>query len=263
MFDRGTDHAPLRHSHLTAMSIRRAEIQRWGDDRLQVRAWRGSSTVALVSPLPGQRPVSPKSIRLMAVSLLQRGYDTAVTSALSPQEERSFREGGYVVRERLHLLRHALQELPTVEQPGRLHRAKRGDTPDLLATDNAAFGDFWRLDQAGLHDAIATTATTRVRVAKLEPANDRAKIVGYAVSGRSGATGYLQRLAVHPEHQGTGIGRDLVTDSLRWIRRRGGNRALVNTQEANERALALYVAAGFEPEPHGLAVLECKLVSET
>ena len=81
--------------------------------------------------------------------------------------------------------------------------------------------------------------------------------------GRLALDDPVQRLAVHPDHQGTGLGRDLVVDCLRWVRRRGGTKALVNTQEANERALALYTAMGFKPEKHGLAVLECDLTGAT
>ena len=239
--------------------MRRAEIQRWGNDRLRVRPWRGSNSVAIVSPLPGQPPVSVTTIRLTGASLHERGFERAVTSALTPAEERMFVAGGYTVRERLHLLHHDLTNLDAVQVPWRLHRARRSHTDDILGTDNAAFGEFWKLDVAGLQDAIAATPTARVRTAHATD-DGSSKIVGYAVTGRAGSSGYLQRLAVHPSHQGEGLGRDLVVDCLRWVKRRGGSRVLVNTQEANGRALALYTAMGFQPEPHGLAVLECELV---
>ncbi len=84
-------------------------------------------------------------------------------------------------------------------------------------------------------------------------------------TGRSSATtspaeagrlGYLQRLAVLPEHHGRGIGTTLIGDSLEWCVRKGCQSVLVNTQEANSRALALYEHLGFRSEPTGLAVLE-------
>ncbi len=65
----------------------------------------------------------------------------------------------------------------------------------------------------------------------------------------------MQRLAVHPSARGQGLGRSLVADVLRWMRRRGAARALVNTQQTNEAALALYVACGFRVLPEGLRVL--------
>lgn len=189
----------------------------------------------------------------------ERGYERAVTSALTPAEERLFVASGYTVRERLHLLHHDLRDPGEVSAPDRLFRAKRTETEEILTVDNAAFGEFWKLDHTGLQDAISATPTARVRTAKVQ-VDGRSRIVGYAVTGRAGSNGYLQRLAVHPSQQGAGIGRDLVVDSLRWVRRRGGSRVLVNTQEANDRALGLYTDMGFAPESHGLAVLECDLV---
>ncbi|MET0738955.1 MAG: GNAT family N-acetyltransferase, partial [Acidimicrobiales bacterium] len=80
-------------------------------------------------------------------------------------------------------------------------------------------------------------------------------VVGYAVAGRAASRGYIQRVAVHPDHDGHGLGRELVTDALHWLHRRGARRAVVNTQEGNVTALHLYEALGFRPEPVGLDVL--------
>ena len=87
----------------------------------------------------------------------------------------------------------------------------------------------------------------------------RPAIVGYAVTGRAGPRGYLQRLAVHPDHQRAGLGGALVVDGLRWLRRWGAKEVLVNTQEGNEPAVRLYEALGFELRPEGLAVLRLAL----
>ena len=73
--------------------------------------------------------------------------------------------------------------------------------------------------------------------------------------GRAARRGYVQRLAVGPEAQGSGLGRALLVDGLRWLRRRGAARAVVNTQVDNERARALYESLGFRMAPSGLAVL--------
>ena len=81
------------------------------------------------------------------------------------------------------------------------------------------------------------------------------RIVGYAVTGRAGSRGYLQRLAVDPDAQGQGIGTTLVQDSFDWLRRRGARETLVNTQESNHKALALYERLGYRCQPQGLLVL--------
>ena len=85
---------------------------------------------------------------------------------------------------------------------------------------------------------------------------DDGAVVGYAITGRAGSIGYLQRLAVLPDHQRRGIGYALVIDGLLWARRRGSTSLLVNTQETNEAAVRLYERMGFQREAYGLAVLE-------
>lgn len=80
-------------------------------------------------------------------------------------------------------------------------------------------------------------------------------VAGYAITGRAGVRGYLQRLAVDPALQRKGVGSALVLDGLRWLRRWGSREVLVNTQVGNTGAVALYEALGFRIQPEGLAVL--------
>jgi ribosomal protein S18 acetylase RimI-like enzyme len=118
-----------------------------------------------------------------------------------------------------------------------------------LVVDHNAFPPFWRLDEPGLRDALAATPAARFRVATAPD------VIGYAVSGRAGRRGYLQRLAVEPARQGRGLGRALVLDGMRWMRRWGAHEAVVNTQLGNDRALALYHGLGFRLQEDRLAVL--------
>jgi hypothetical protein len=52
----------------------------------------------------------------------------------------------------------------------------------------------------------------------------------------------------------------LLIDGLRWMRRHGVERAVVNTEVGNTRALSLYRNVGFREEPVGLSVLSTGLV---
>jgi GNAT superfamily N-acetyltransferase len=185
------------------------------------------------------------------------GPSRLVTGALTPAEQEPFLLAGFTVHDRLHLLRHDLVDIPpspTIEPA--LRRARRADHDPALAVDARAFDAFWRLDRAGLDDAVNATGTARFRVA-VDTAHP--KVVGYAVTGRSGDRGYLQRLAVDPDRRGQGIGGALVIDALRWLRRRRAASVVVNTQVGNEDALRLYRRLGFVPEPWGLAVLTYKV----
>ncbi len=116
--------------------------------------------------------------------------------------------------------------------------------------DGNAFADFWRLDADGLADAEAATPSSRFRVAICE-----GELAGYAVTGRGGHSGFLQRLATDPSLQRRGIGSALVADALRWCRKRHCDRVYVNTQVTNAAALALYRHLGFSTTGNDLVVL--------
>ncbi|MET0727258.1 MAG: GNAT family N-acetyltransferase [Acidimicrobiales bacterium] len=228
------------HRHLT-----------WGDGRLRVASWRGDETTAYLVPDRG-RPTREGIERSMQ-ELSTQGYSAAVTAALSPADQAPFLEVGFAVHERLHLLTRPV-DLPMPELGSRitLRRGRRSDRQTILAVDGAAFSPFWHLDGSGLDDAMAATPAARLRIAERP---DDGSVAGYAITGRAGARGYLQRLAVDPGLQRGGIGSALVGDGVRWLKRWGAREVLVNTQEENTSALALYEALGFRRQPGGLAVL--------
>jgi ribosomal protein S18 acetylase RimI-like enzyme len=141
-----------------------------------------------------------------------------------------------------------------------LRRGRAADWPAVLAVDASAFAPFWRLDASGLSEAIDATPVTRFRVASSGRGGRGAGgLFAYAVTGLSANQGYLQRLAVHPAHRRSGLGRALGLDGLRWLRRKGVSEAVVNTQLGNEAALALYLSLGFRHEPIQLSVLHRRL----
>ncbi len=120
-----------------------------------------------------------------------------------------------------------------------LRPARTEDLPAISEIDIAAFAPPWQYSPSTLAQALAHAE--RAAVAKVD-----GKMVGYQIStgGRSG--GHLARLAVHPEHQGQGIGRALVSDLSQHFEKRGALRITVNTQQDNQASLALYRALGFE-----------------
>ena len=227
-----------------------ADDRWWGARaRFQVSAWRGSDDTVVLSPLPDRPAPTADEIEREVAALRARGMATVLTGALHQGELAPFVAAGFVEQERLHLLRHDLLALPDASAQVRLRRAWRRDHTTILDIDRRAFDDFWALDRRGLDDAVRATPSSRFRVSVDGP------ITGYAVTGRAATRGYLQRLAVDPGRHREGIGRTLVADGLRWLRRAGATVAMVNTQERNEDALALYLATGFVLEPHGLTVL--------
>ncbi len=230
-------------------------IERRGE-RLRVGPWRGDPHVAHLTPVPGSPSPSADFVLHCLDTLARDGYRRAVTGALAPAEQAGYRMAGFVVTEDLHLLSHDLSGIALAGfSRAAMHRPAAKDWTQVLAVDTLAFDPFWRLDHAGLVDAIGATPHARFRAASWSGGSGPQGIVGYAITGRAGKRGYLQRLAVHPDHQGQGLGQALVMDGLRWLRRWRVEHAMVNTQLQNARALALYEHLGFRREPNGLSVL--------
>jgi ribosomal protein S18 acetylase RimI-like enzyme len=220
---------------------------RWPGGWARLGSWRGQTDVAYLA-IGARRPPPAEIVQRCLGQLRGHGYQSVVTNALAPAESLPFVDAGFSVRERLHLLAHDLDEIPHATHGSR--RGRASDRAGVLALDTRAFQPFWRLDDESLTSAIEATPATRYRV--IEGAG---RLGAYAVTGRSGRVGYLQRIAVDPDLQHRGFGRSIVADALRWLRRHRTDRALVNTQVDNEPALALYLRCGFEELPTGLCVM--------
>jgi len=230
------------------MSGFRGKVLRWHGERARLGTWRGRDGTAYLTPFPDTAALSTEFVERSLEMLRKRGFQSVVTGALTPGESLGFIDAGFRLHEELHLLEHDLGDLPSPTAPTR--RAGRADRPQVLAIDNRCFDGFWALDDAGLEEAIHATPWSRFRVVEIDGA-----VAGYAVSGRAGTRGYLQRLGVDPTARGRGAGRNLVADALTWMAGRGVTRALVNTHTGNEAALSLYTSCGFRPLPTPLRIL--------
>jgi ribosomal protein S18 acetylase RimI-like enzyme len=235
---------------------------------VEMLAWRGESArlehhgvgpdglpMSVIHPTDG-RPLSAGFIRYCLERLAPIG-GSVTSPALGFDEVDGFVGAGFRTRADLHLLVHDLSPVPA--RPTNVDViTRKGAAPDLdavLAVDRAAFAPIWYFDEIGILGAFNATPSVRYRVAL----DGHGSIVAYAITGRAGRRGYLQRLAVSPEHQGRGIARLLIADGLSWCRRWRVQRVAVNTQHGNIRALDLYRRLGFVDVPAGLRVMEHRL----
>lgn len=228
---------------MTAQAL--AHSYRFRGGAARVSAWHGHQDVAVLT-LRGD--VDQAALERLLGRLRAAGVRDVLTNALTPGASLPLVDAGFTVRERLHLLQHDLSD--PCASSRRTRRAQRADRAAILATDRAAFDDFWQFDDVALRDATRATPRSHLRVAA-----PNGRICAYGLFGLAATTGYVQRLAVAPADQSNGIGRALLGDGLRWMQHQGATRALVNTQHDNTRALSFYTGAGFLRLPVGLVVL--------
>ena len=218
--------------------------------RVRAGSWRGSDDLAYLVPLSGASTLTPSTLERIRAHLREDGFRSVVTAAVGPPSATcSLPMASPNTRPFISCATTCKVRSRTPARARGLRRGRRRDVDAILDVDRQTFEAFWQLDRDGLYEAINATPATRLRVVR-DP-----DVVGYAVTGRAGTQGYLQRLAVHPDRQGLGLGIDLVVDALHWLRRRDVTTCWVNTQEANAAALSLYTRLGFIPARHQLTVL--------
>ncbi len=227
--------------------------------QLRVAPWQGDPQTALMGPARGRRGPDVEAIHRELGRLRSKGVTAVVTPALSHYEAEPFFQAGFTLHERLYLLAKNLSEPDPHPDTAALRSrpveldistARFWHRRRMLDVDRRAFQGFWQFDAVSLGEALNATPQAWARLAELD-----GRTVGYAITGRAGDRGYLQRLAVVPEAQGNGVGSTLVNDAIAWLRHRRASLALVNTQEINERAFDLYQRHGFVRQSEGLIVL--------
>ena len=177
------------------------------------------------------------------------------TGALFADAASRFAAAGFTVIDTLALLR--------VELAGTRRRPSQPTSPlrarrhlDAAQVDRAAFGDPWGNDAADLAEIRRATPIHRARARFVTAAGGGRQLVAFAITGAASGHGYLQRLAVAPDHQRRGHGLALTLDSLAWMRARRLAYGLVNTAVDNERALTLYESVGFHRLDDELVVMQ-------
>jgi ribosomal protein S18 acetylase RimI-like enzyme len=120
------------------------------------------------------------------------------------------------------------------------------DLDALARLDAVAFPLIWHFSAAGLRPLALQ--------GKLQTAWHDDQLVGYSLLTFSGALAHVARLAVHPQWQGRGIGRQLMVDVLGAAVDAGCRRVVLNTQVENLPAQRLYRSLGFRATDEDFAV---------
>jgi len=222
---------------------------------LRISPWRGKPSTVQVVAVGGPTP-DDQTINEMTIHLADQGVTTVLTTALARHDQRPFKVAGFRPVEHLTLLHRILDPAIPLAPVRTVHRVRRLGARHLaeaLAVDGAAFTgstDIWRFNTSAFAEACDATDVNRRRLVRR-----RGRATGFALTGRTARSGFVQRLAVHPDHQRVGVGSALLADALAWLIRHGVQDVWVNTQPDNKPAQALYGRHGFVPRDEGLAVL--------
>lgn len=182
--------------------------------------------------------------------LIDCGAPAVLSPPLPLPAQNSWLQVGYRRFMPLALMRLALDR--AIPAPDHLVVEVPADNlDDLLRIDAAAFSEFWHFDEPGLREAMNTTGRGSVLI--IRGADGHA--AAYAVVGSGSAVAYLQRVAVHPDWQGQGMGRSLIRVAGRKARTASARIMLLNTQVDNESALALYRSEGYVRLPDPLSLM--------
>jgi ribosomal protein S18 acetylase RimI-like enzyme len=219
-----------------------------------VRSWPGEPKTAHLVLADHTTVVSTRTLPEWLARLTDAGFGKVRTGAVSHDAALAFTAHGFRVIQELALLRRVTSRDERFDAPSHLLRPLRTSRALAAAAriDRAAFDPPWHLDENGITEAMGATPQHRIRLA-VTASDDPA---GYLITGRNGAVGFVQRLAVDPAHEGQGVASSLLRDSLDWLRRRGVTEVLVNTHLDNGRALDLYARHGFVTAGENLVVLE-------
>jgi ribosomal protein S18 acetylase RimI-like enzyme len=247
----------LRHPRRSGSHLAGAHISLDGGTvPARAHAYPGVEGMAMVVVLDGSAIASATDYRRWGDQLSSLGFTHMRTGALSPRSAIPAELAGMMCVQQLALMELLPDQASRPRITPGIHTRSLDHAGLAIASqiDRAAFGTRWWLDESTLGDVCRATPKYRARIAELDDATD--PLGGFLISGRAGRTGYIQRLAVHPERHRTGFASVLLADAFAWMRRHRVQRIFVNTHVDNEAALALYRAHHFTELRERLAVHE-------
>jgi ribosomal protein S18 acetylase RimI-like enzyme len=146
---------------------------------------------------------------------------------------------GFKTREWIIVLERPGGELPVVPPtPAQLRPTQRNDLLSLVTLDTLAFDQIWHKSAGNFTEALSKNNS--FMLAELE-----GQLVGYEWCEIHLPRAHLNRLAVHPDYQGRGIGAQLLQQAITDALASGATKITLNTQENNHRSRALYQRFGF------------------
>lgn len=132
-------------------------------------------------------------------------------------------------------------------------RASVREIPALNTVFSEAFTERYRKDgMVGVRVPHLNPAVWKFAIADAEDGamvwrNARGTIAAFNMVHRSGVEGWMGPLAVHPDHQGQGIGKTIVNAGIEWLKQRGARVIGLETMPRTMDNIGFYSSLGFTP----------------
>jgi ribosomal protein S18 acetylase RimI-like enzyme len=223
------------------------DLSRWipeTGEYLIAGPWRHRAEVASVLELSG-REGAAELLRSFADAAAEAGKDLALLS-----EHQETRNPALYERAEFELLEHImiyeLQSVPVINtksmelQFREMLVLRDDDLAALMELDHASFPWLWWNSEAEF------LSYGRARGVKIYGGWDPdGQLVSYIGVTLFRSWGHLDRIAVHPDHQGKGIGLESLNWAIYVLAQSGARRIGLSTQARNERSRQLYERYGF------------------
>ena len=131
-----------------------------------------------------------------------------------------------------------------------LKEIRKEDLPTILKIDEKCFLRFWKLSVSDINRIFDDP---KIKVYAYLAIYE-GRYVGYIMGGGNTEEGNIGRLAVLPDFQGLGIGRQMLATVLHEMRADGIQSINIHTQFDNDKAKALYKDFGFYETRPGLDI---------
>lgn len=209
--------------------------------------WRHRDEIANVVDIVGPA-VADQLLSAFIKLCAERGFELAVVAEYSERRRSSFyfAAGMEVIED---IIVYELGRIPP-EYGGQVDLGSLSVAPiniederefeELLEVDHAAFPWLWWNSAGEFRNYAAVPGV------KIEGFRDpTGRMIGYIGTTSLGSWGHLDRIAVHPDVQGRGLGRKLLIYSIARMKAFGARRVALSTQQSNHVSRALYESTGF------------------
>jgi GNAT superfamily N-acetyltransferase len=137
--------------------------------------------------------------------------------------------------------------------PGGPHQVSEEDIPDLNEVFSEAFTDRYRRDgMAGVRVPHLNPPVWRFAIADAGQGamlwrDDRGRVVAFNIAHLSGRESWMGPLAVHPDHQGHGLGKAIVTAGIDLLKKSGATVIGLETMPRTMDNIGFYSSLGMTP----------------